>query len=106
MVQTVQGDLCIEVDHAYIRAHPYPRNSIDEVIVQIASSKHATLDLGLSHIKEHLASPDFLYELGIDFLHSQGKFPREALKFDDHAWREIGDYIVGMSPSVPFVEAI
>ncbi|KAE9405146.1 hypothetical protein BT96DRAFT_916330 [Gymnopus androsaceus JB14] len=76
--RTMQGVLCIDVDHAYIRAHPYPRNSIDELIVQVISSKHGSaLDFALSQIKDHL-----------------GKFPKEALKFDDVAWREIGEYIV------------
>ncbi|KAF9067826.1 hypothetical protein BDP27DRAFT_1448811 [Rhodocollybia butyracea] len=71
-----QGLLHIEADYAYIRAHPFPRNAIDELIVKTCAGNR-TLEFSLVQIKEHLR-----------------KFPKEALKFDDVAWREIGEYLV------------
>ncbi|KIK62926.1 hypothetical protein GYMLUDRAFT_242014 [Collybiopsis luxurians FD-317 M1] len=76
--RTAQGVLCVDVDYAYIRDHPYPRNSIDELIVQVCSSRSVfTLDQALTPFKDYL-----------------NKFPQEALKFDDVAWHIIGEYIV------------
>ncbi|KAJ3935936.1 MAG: hypothetical protein NXY57DRAFT_987714 [Lentinula lateritia] len=72
-----QGVLKIEVDYTYIRAHPYPRNSIDEIIVKVCGAHGSALNFVLTQIKDHLR-----------------KFPKEALKFDDVAWREIGEYLV------------
>ncbi|KAF9053514.1 hypothetical protein BDP27DRAFT_1408737, partial [Rhodocollybia butyracea] len=86
-----QGLLHIEADYAYIRAHPFPRNAIDELIVKTCAGNR-TLEFSLVQIKEHL-------NLKFSYLLIQRKFPKEALKFDDVAWREIGEYLVAAAES-------
>ncbi|KAJ3863518.1 hypothetical protein EV359DRAFT_82326, partial [Lentinula novae-zelandiae] len=49
-----QGVLKIEVDYTYIRAHPYPRNSIDEIIVKVCGAHGSALNFVLTQIKDHL----------------------------------------------------